>query len=269
MAVVGQFSRLLQNFRNFKNFGEIRITGEADIQRIPFTTRADLAGLDIKKSPVKPAAIYCTSGTTGKNIMVAHSKEAQEQLAYVRAGRFFETIGLGKNDKILNLFGYGLTCAGSALEKGATKAGITIVPVGELTPGKLEMVKHIIRNAEPTIIFATANQIADIINNLDRGHSIRKCIATGEPLLPEFRKRIEENGITVYNCYGCNETGLISVQENPEEREMVLVDDGLYVEVIKEDGKTGRTGRGEIIITDLHNFSSPEACLAGLMPTPR
>ena len=48
------------------------------------------------------------------------------------------------------------------------------------------------------MINAYTNQLFDLFALLGRKHSIRRCLVNGEPLWPEYRKRIEKMGGSPY-----------------------------------------------------------------------
>ena len=88
-------------------------------------------------------------------------------------------------------------------------------------------------------------------NNLPRIPSLRAVITTSEILTEKSREVIAKAfGVPVFNEYGCGEVG--SIAHECEHGSMHVMSDNLYLE-IEDDG----TGAGEILVTDLFNYSTP------------
>ncbi len=88
-----------------------------DIRRLPFTTKQDIrdnypfklftaSGEDIVE-------YHATSGTTGKPVVVGYTRQDLETWKEVMA-RALTGAGTTKNDVVQNIYGYGLSLAGSA-----------------------------------------------------------------------------------------------------------------------------------------------------------
>jgi len=86
--------------------------------------------------------------------------------------------------------------------------------------------------------------------------NIPVIITTGEILHPFQREFIERSfRSTLVNEYGCSECGIIAFQ--CPHGKMHLSTDNLYVEVIK-DGVPAEPGEaGEVVVTELFNYSAP------------
>ncbi len=145
------------------------------------------------------------------------------------------------------------------MEAAFKELGLTVIPYGELHGAQaLADVTGIIRSIKPTIVNSYVNQIYDVFNKLGSGHSIRKCIINGEPIYPAFRRLIEKmSGSKVYDNYGSMEFSGFAIAQSHGQEYMKIFDDGLLIEVLKEDGRPSRYGSGRIVVTDTTNTSLP------------
>jgi phenylacetate-CoA ligase len=86
---------------------------------------------------------------------------------------------------------------------------------------------------------------------------LKAIIATSEPLTRPQRERLERTfGAPVRSEYGCGEVGPIAYECG--HGSMHLLVDNVLVEFLKPDGSHAGTGEsGEIVVTDLHNYSMP------------
>ncbi len=258
MAVpLKELSKLVENFRDFKSFRNISLKNESDIEKIPITTREDLAKLTLNDCPEIPVVVGATSGSTGKNLYVFFSRKAHE-MKEKRVKQIMEINKIKKDNIILNLMAYGMQLSGNVVECSFIRSNNTIVPLGGSDDiERLMMLSHILDKIKPNIVFSTMSIASHLIDkSIYNGSCIKKCFVAGEVLLPEFRRLIENRGIQVYNLYGLCEAGGVAVQENPKDEFMRILD-GVYIEILNNNGKISETGRGEILITDLFNFSSP------------
>lgn len=79
-----------------------------------------------------------------------------------------------------------------------------------------------------------------------------KCVITTSEVLSESDRELMETifHIPIFNEYGCGEVG--SIAHQCEKGNMHLMEDNLIVEIDSDNGDSG-----EIIVTDLFNFSTP------------
>ena len=88
-------------------------------------------------------------------------------------------------------------------------------------------------------------------------HPVPAAITGAEKLYDHQRELIEKALHTrVFNTYGCREFMLIGAECDRHEGLHVSVDN-LFVEVLKDGKPAGPGERGEIVITDLHNYGMP------------
>lgn len=252
---IRNFNKLLENFRNLKKFSGIKLKSVNDIKNIPSTTRDELASFNIRNCPVKPVNITATSGSIGSRLIIYQSKRCYE-MHVKRLIKIFKIAGLTKNDIFLNLNSYSLNGPGRIIDTALKRFGLTCIPFGVLNNERdINLVAGFIKKMKPSVIGTYPNQVFQLFNAIGRNHSISKCIVQGELLLPEFKKEIEKiSGVNILDFYGSNEFSGFAIHENPKDEFLRLVDDGLYIELIKDRKESGE---GKLVITDLYNYSMP------------
>lgn len=255
MDVIGSFNNLLKNFSNFKSFKDIIIEKEEDIQKIPITTRKDLEKYSITDCPIIPESVHTTSGSTGKNLFIFHSKESND---FIRKRVYIPIrTHLDDTDMALNLFEYGLSISGIQMDIALRECDIPIIPFGVPNKGNINIIIDSINKIKPTAIICTPSVLYELKNAL-LNSSINTIFCWGSLITPEFRTLIYSTcNKEIIDGYGCNEVGPISIQKTPKDKMQLLLGEGLYIEVLKDDGSIANEGIGKILITDLHNFSMP------------
>lgn len=118
-----------------------------------------------------------------------------------------------------------------------------------------------INKHRPTGIVAYTNTVYNFARFIEsRGLECApiESVVTGAERLYEHQREVIERalGTRVFNTYGCREFMLIAAECEKHEGLHVTADN-LFVEVLK-DGEPALPGeRGEVVITDLHNFGMP------------
>jgi phenylacetate-CoA ligase len=102
-----------------------------DIANLPFTVKTDLRDtypFGLFASPMKDIVrLHASSGTTGKPIVVAYTKEDIAVWANVIM-RSLASCGLDETDIIQVSYGYGLFTGGLGAHYGAEALGATVIP---------------------------------------------------------------------------------------------------------------------------------------------
>src|ERR1035437_8557478 len=103
-----------------------------DVAKLPFTTKADLRDtypFGLFASSLKDVVrVHASSGTTGKPIVVAYTKQDVKVWTSVMV-RSFAACGLHEGDIIQNAYGYGLFTGGLGAHYGAEGIGATVIPI--------------------------------------------------------------------------------------------------------------------------------------------
>jgi len=249
-------SQLLQVFS--KRDHRLSLRSWEDFKRIPLSGREDIKRF-VKAGLVRDAFnVTASSGSTSSRLIIAHSRKAYE--AHLRRlVKIYRQLGVKTGELCLNLCAYELNSGGRMMETAFKAAGAGVIPLGPISsPEKVLEAASLIAALKPTMINAYTNQLFDLFALLGRKHSVRRCLVNGEPLWPEYRKRIEQmGGIYIHDHYGAMEVSGLGVAIKPDDEYMKIVADGLLLEVLEDSGKASEGGVGDLLVTDLNNTSMP------------
>ncbi|MDR0870054.1 MAG: phenylacetate--CoA ligase [Planctomycetaceae bacterium] len=238
-----------------------------DLHKLPFVAKQDLRdtypfGL-FAVPKEKIVRLHASSGTTGKPIVVAHTREDLEVWTHgvVRA---LAGYGVTQSDILQNAYGYGLFTGGLGLHDGGQALGVTVVPI---SGGNTERQVMLMRDFGATVVSCTPSYFLHIIDQAERMNvDLRKLpVRIGafgaEPWSDEMRTVIEERaGIKAFDIYGLTEisgpgVGAECIHQNGTH----LFEDHFYPEIIDPetlqplpDGQ-----EGELVFTTLDRFAMP------------
>jgi phenylacetate-CoA ligase len=238
-----------------------------DMYKLPFITKQvlrDTYPFGLFAVPMdKIVRMHASSGTTGKPIVVAHTREdlAVWSQSVVRSLRSY---GVGSGDILQNAYGYGLFTGGLGLHDGGQALGVTVVPI---SGGNTERQVMLMRDFGATVISCTPSYFLHIIDKARsmqvdlRELPIRIGAFGAEPWSNEMRKLIEvEAGIKAYDIYGLTEicgpgVGAECIHQNGTH----IFEDHFYPEIVDPetfeplpDGQVG-----ELVFTTLDRFAMP------------
>jgi len=152
--------------------------------------------------------LHASSGTTGKPIVVAYTKEDLKIWANVMM-RAFAGCGLHRGDIIQNSYGYGLFTGGLGMHYGAETLGAAVIPT---SGGNTERQIMVLKDFGVTAICCTPSYFVHIIERAKEMRinlhelPLRTGIFGAEPWTEGMRKHIEqESGIKAYDIYGLSE----------------------------------------------------------------
>ena len=240
----------------------------ADVQRLPFTTNADLrdtypAGL-LAVAPEEVLRLHTSSGTTGKPKALFFSRRDVDNAAELIARCLIMT-GVTRRDVLQNMMTYGLFTGALVMHYGAEKVGCLVIPAG---PGNSEKQLLLMQDFRTTVIHVTpsyALYLADFLEKKGvdprRDLALRKAFVGAEPYTEETRRKIEQAlGIDVYNSYGLSEMNGPGVAFECEHKcGMHLWEDNYLLEIV--DPQTGATRpdgqTGELVLTTLCRDAMP------------
>ncbi len=238
-----------------------------DIARLPFTVKTDLRDtypFGLFASPMKDVVrLHASSGTTGKPIVVAYTKEDLEVWTSVMV-RTFAACGLHDGDIIQNAYGYGLFTGGLGAHYGAEGLGATVIPI---SGGNTERQIMVMKDFGVTAICCTPSYFLHLIERAAemgtdlRDLPLRAGVFGAEPWTQAMRKRIEqEAGIRAYDIYGLSEIiGPGVAIECSCQHGLHIFEDHFYPEII--DPETGEVlpegGEGELVLTTLSKHAMP------------
>jgi len=240
----------------------------ADLERFPFTTKADLRDtypFGLFAMPMdRIVRIHASSGTTGKPTVVGYTARDIDTWTHLMA-RSIRAAGARPGDKVHVAYGYGLFTGGLGAHYGAERLGLAVIPLGG---GMTERQVQLIMDFKPDIIMVTPSYMLAIADEMERQGidpkktSLRLGIFGAEPWTNEMRESIERRlDIEAIDLYGLSEVmGPGVAQECVETKDgLTLWEDHFFPEVIDPaSGKPLPEGeKGELVLTSLTKEALP------------
>jgi phenylacetate-CoA ligase len=238
-----------------------------DIAKLPFTVKADLRDtypFGLFASPMGDVVrLHASSGTTGKPIVVAYTREDVEVWSEVMA-RTFAACGLHRGDVLQNAFGYGLFTGGLGAHYGAETLGATVIPI---SGGNTDRQIMVMRDFGVTALCATPSYFLHVIERAGelgvdmKALPLRVGVFGAEPWSSAMRERIEADaGIKAFDIYGLSEIiGPGVASECAAQDGLHVFEDHFYPEII--DPQTGEPlpdgSEGELVLTTLSKKAMP------------
>jgi len=238
-----------------------------DVVKLPFTTKSDLRDTYPFGLFAKPmndiVRLHASSGTTGKPIVVAYTKQDIEVWSSVMV-RAFAGCGLHAGDILQNAYGYGLFTGGLGVHYGGEALGMTVIPV---SGGNTERQIMVMKDFGVTAISCTPSyflHLADLAGEMGvnlRELPLRAGIFGAEPWTEGMREHIQRRtGIRAYDIYGLSEIiGPGVACECREQSGLHIFEDHFYPEIIDPDtGEVLPPGQeGELVLTTLSKQAMP------------
>jgi len=238
-----------------------------DIAKLPFMEKQDLRdtypfGLFASEMS-EVVRLHASSGTTGKPIVVAYTREDLDVWAEVLV-RTFAACGVHRGDIVQNAYGYGLFTGGLGLHYGAEALGATVIPI---SGGNTERQIMVMKDFGVTVICCTPSYFIHLIERAEdmgvdlRGLSLRVGLFGAEPWSDRMREHIESRaGIKAYDIYGLSEIiGPGVASEGASQDGLFIFEDHFYPEIV--DPQTGEPlpegSEGELVLTTLSKKAMP------------
>ena len=243
------------------------IKGYDDLHKLPFTTKADLIetypyGL-VAVDMDKIVRVHASSGTTGKRIVVAYTKEDIDTWADVMA-RCFARIGTDVKDVVQVAYGYGLFTGGLGAHYGAEKLGATVIPI---SGGNSRRQVEFLTDLKPTVIACTPSYMLHLHEVMTEAGfttddiSLKAGLFGAEPWSENMRKEIERLlNINAYDIYGLSEiTGPGVASECCAKNGLHINEDCYLPEIIDMETQQplGLDKQGEIVLTTIKKKGMP------------
>ncbi len=244
-----------------------QIKGLDDIVRLPFTTKLDLRDhypFGLFASPLRYVVrLHASSGTTGKPIVVAYTREDINTWSQVML-RTFRCVGVGPGDIVQNAYGYGLFTGGLGAHYGLERLGATVIP---MSGGNTERQVMVMRDFGVTAVCATPSYFLLMLERAGemgfdpRSLPVRVGVLGAEPWTDQMRERIEAiGGVKAYDIYGLSEIiGPGVASECEAQQGLHIFEDHFYPEIIDpETGQPVPDGQeGELVLTTLTKQGIP------------
>ena len=191
---------------------EVRVRSLEDLRRLPFTRKSDLREtypFGLFAVPREQCVrLHASSGTTGRPIVVAYTRDDLDLFARVNA-RVLAMAGAEPGMMLHNAYGYGLFTGGLGLHYGGERLGMTVVPV---SGGMTERQLGLIQDLRPDVITCTPSYALTLAQGFaERGVqpdeiSLRFACVGAEPWTENMRGEIDAGlGIRSTNIYGLSE----------------------------------------------------------------
>jgi phenylacetate-CoA ligase len=250
------------------------VRSPADLRRLPFTTKSELAadqaahppyGRFHTYEPLRYCRLHQTSGTSGgRPLRWLDTPESWEWML-----RLWEIIyhaaGLRPVDRFFFPFSFGPFLGFWAAFEGAARLGRLALAGGAMNGAA--RLKFMIDN-EATVVACTPTYALHLIEAAERegidlaASAVRALIVAGEPggSIPETRARIESGwGARVLDHTGMTEIGPLGFESIDSPGGVYLIESEAIVESIDpETGEPSGPGeRGELIVTTLGRWGSP------------
>jgi phenylacetate-CoA ligase len=238
-----------------------------DIQRLPFTVKNDLRDtypFGLFASDMQDIVrLHASSGTTGKPIVVAYTREDLEVWTSAMV-RTLAAAGLHQGDIIQNAYGYGLFTGGLGTHYGAEALGATVIPV---SGGNTDRQIMIMKDFNVTAICCTPSYFIHLIERAAelgvdiKTLSLRVGVFGAEPWSESMRQYIQANtNVEAFDIYGLSEiTGPGVAAECHCHAGLHIFEDHFYPEII--DPVTGQVlpdnTEGELVLTTLSKKAMP------------
>ncbi len=240
-----------------------------DLPQLPFTLKSDLRDnypFDLFAVPQDQIIrIHCSSGTTGKPIVVAYTRDDLETFAEVNA-RSLMAAGARPGMKLHNAYGYGLFTGGLGLHYGAERLGMSVIPVsGGMTDRQIML----LQDFQSEVIACTpsyALTLAEAIQNRGinpQNLNLKYAVLGAEPWTEVIRNDIENTlGIEALNIYGLSEIIGPGVSQEPVNEKgggSTIWEDHFFPEIVNPDtGEPVPNGEdGVLVFTTLTKQAIP------------
>lgn len=239
-----------------------------DIKLLPFTTKDDLRDnypFNLFTASQEDIVEYhATSGTTGKPIVVGYTRNDIETWSEVMA-RALTGSGIGKNDILQNIYGYGLFTGGLGAHYGGIRIGASVIPISGGNTQKQIMLMQDFGTTALTVTPSFLMHVHEV--GVEMGIDFKKLNLRTAVLGAEFwtesmREKIQEGfGLKACDIYGLSEIiGPGVACECHEARNGLHInEDYFYPEII--DSATGEVlpigAEGELVFTNIANEGQP------------
>lgn len=207
---------------------------------------------------------HCSSGTTGKPIVIGNTK-ADIEIWTSGVARSLAMAGVTKSDIIQVTYGYGLFTGGLGLHYGAEALGCAVLPI---SGGNTDRQLMLMKDFGVTVIACTPSYFLHLIDegmkkgiNFRRDMKLKHGIFGAEPWTEGMRDKIESiTGICAHDIYGLTEISGPGVANDCEfRRGLHVFEDHFYPEIVDTetlepvpDGE-----KGELVFTTLTRRGTP------------
>lgn len=239
-----------------------------DLQRIPLLSKADVTEnvyFDLFSATHSKRDMHkiSTSGSTGQPF-VTYADRQQLEIRFATTLRALEWTGWRWGDRQVRLWHQKIGMTRSQVVRERIDAWFmrrTFVPAFELSEAGLADFVDLLNQKRPALLDGYAESLNFLAAYLDTGRILEFAptgvLSSAQVLTSQTRRAIEGAlGCRVFDKYGAREFSGIAYQCDSSDDHHVM-DESYIVELLVE-GRRARPGEvGEVVITDLNNFSFP------------
>jgi len=228
----------------------------ADVDPATINSRAALAGLPVTR---KSALLETQKAAPPLGGLLA-VKLSQVAHVYMSPGPIFEVdttasdhqgaaramhaAGFRAGDIVYNTFSYHLTPAGMMMDASARALGCVVVPGGvgntELQLDAIEAIRPAAYVGTPSFLKILLDRAAEQKRDVS---SLRRALVGAEALPAVLREGFRARGVSVLQCYGTADLGIIAYESAALEG--MIVDESIMLEIVRP-GTGDPVGEGEV-----------------------
>ncbi len=223
----------------------------ADLAILPILAKSDLPELQAVDPPF--GGLVPDQAPAPHRLYISPGPIAEPQMEggdAWRMARALHAAGFTGRDRVLNAFAYHVTPAGFMFDGAARALGCAVYPGGV---GQTEAQADAVRRLGLTAYTGTPDFLKRIMEAAEEAGapltSIARALVTGGPLFPSLREWYGDHGVSVRECYGTAELGLVAYEV--EGVEGLVLDEDVIVEIVRPgtgdpvpDGDVG-----EVVVT--------------------
>ncbi len=242
-------------------FAQIRpdeVVDRAALARLPLTRKSELIELQRRSPPFGGFAAVPVS--TLRRIFASPGPIYEPEARRPDYGRFARALfaaGFRAGDLVHNSFSYHLTPAGAMVESAAEALGCPVIPAGT---GQTEQQLRVIADLKPTGYVGTPSFLKILLDRAagqgSDASSLKRALVSAEALPTTLRREFSRRGLSVLQCYGTADVGVIAYESRDadgETEEGMVLDEDVIVEIVRPGtGEPVEPGAvGEVVVTTL------------------
>jgi phenylacetate-CoA ligase len=234
------------------------VTDRRALAGLPLTRKSELIALQRRDPPFGGFAAVPLSALRRVFVSPGPIYEPEGRRAdYGRFARALFAAGFRAGDLVHNTFSYHLTPAGAMVESAAEALGCPVVPAG---PGQTELQLRAIADLRPVGYVGTPSFLKILLDRAASDgtdiSSLKKALVSAEALPVTLRQDLRRRGLSVLQCYGTADIGVIAYEsagpDGEAEAGMVLDEEIIFELVRPGTGEPVGAGEvGEVVVTTL------------------
>ena len=239
----------------------------ADLRRLPFTTKSDLAGAypyGFLAVPLREVVrLHGTGGSGNSGIVMGYTRNDIKTWANLMA-RMLVAEGVSKDDVLQITFDYGLFTGAFGIHFAAERLGASVIPISS---GNTKRQIKIMVDYKTTTLVSTPSYALHLIEAMQAANlnmnalSLRRVLVGAEPFSEETRRRIQEAlGVTVTDNYAVSELLGPGVAGECLERNGLHLNEDHFVPEIVDPATLAPLppgAEGELVLTSLTKEAFP------------